>query len=271
MAEPASNPVRGRGRGKSRGGLGKYLRARGRGGGRGRPAEFSTRLVLEGERKPELTEEEEAELAREIRERYSRRRLGTNEDRYKEEEVELDSDGECDQSVHVDYINLFCLGEPIVEPEVDLSNFLERQRLADDTELTPIPGTSKDDKDDEDVDTTLAHISSYPSRLNPSSKKGKVEQIVWDEELDQMNRDKKAAEATWGKIIFISIFFLIFYNQALPLSDLKMRFRAKSEKIRASPATHISPTSSRSRKPGTLSTAPSIFIPDCFDLLMILI
>ena len=97
MAEPntttsASDPVRGRGRGKSRGGLGKYLRARGR-GGRGRPAEFSTRLVLEGERKPELTEEEEAELAREIREKYSRRQLGTNEDRYKEEEVELGSDG----------------------------------------------------------------------------------------------------------------------------------------------------------------------------------
>ena len=89
-----SNPARGRGRGKSRGGLGKYLRARGR-GGRGRPAEFNTRLVLEGERKPELTEEEEAELAREIREKYSRRQLGTNEDRYKEEEVELNSDGEC--------------------------------------------------------------------------------------------------------------------------------------------------------------------------------
>jgi hypothetical protein len=89
----ASNPVRGRGRGKSRGGLGKYLRARGR-GGRGRPAEFNTRLVLEGERKPELTEEEEEQLARDIREKYSRRQLGTNADRYKEEEVELDSDGE---------------------------------------------------------------------------------------------------------------------------------------------------------------------------------
>lgn len=96
MAEPNTSvpaPVRGRGRGKSRGGLGKYLRARGR-GGRGRPAEFSTRLVLEGERKPNLTEEEEAELAREVREKYSRRHLGTNEDRYKEEDVELDSDGE---------------------------------------------------------------------------------------------------------------------------------------------------------------------------------
>jgi hypothetical protein len=92
-------------------------------------------------------------------------------------------------------------GEPIVEPEVDLSKFLERQRLADDTDLPTIPGANNDDKDDdEDVDTTLAHISSYTSRWNPqaTSKKGKVEQIIWDEELDKMNQDKKAAEATWG-------------------------------------------------------------------------
>ena len=75
---------------------------------------------------------------------------------------------------------------------------MEKQRLADDTDLPSIPGSSKDNKDDEDVDTTLAHISSYPSHLNP--KKGKLEQIVWDEEIDRMNRDKKAAEATWGMI-----------------------------------------------------------------------
>lgn len=96
-------------------------------------------------------------------------------------------------------------GEPIVEPEVDLSSFLERQRLADDADLPPIPGASGNDEDNDDVDMTLAHISSYPSRLNPqaTSKKAKVEQIVWDEELDRMNRDKKAAEATWGMITFL--------------------------------------------------------------------
>jgi len=55
-----------------------------------------------------------------------------------------------------------------------------------------------------------------------------------------MNRDKKAAEATW---------------------DLKMRFRAKSEKIRASPATNVSPTSSRSRKP-EYQEAPALPLPD---------
>lgn len=95
MSDTTTQPTvaRGRGRGKSRGGLGKYLRARGRGRGSGRPAEFSTRLVLEGERRPSLTEEEEAELAKELAEKYSRRQLGTNADRYKEEEPELDSDG----------------------------------------------------------------------------------------------------------------------------------------------------------------------------------
>lgn len=97
MAEPAdtspSSSTRGRGRGKSRGGLGKYLRGRGRGRGYGRPAEFTTRLVLEGEGTPALTEEEQAELARETAQKYNRRQLGTNADRYKEEEVELDSEG----------------------------------------------------------------------------------------------------------------------------------------------------------------------------------
>lgn len=99
MSEPTDaatgpgNRGRGRGRGKSRGGLGKYLRARGRGRGTGRPAQFGTRLLLEGEGKEDLTEEEAAELARETAAKYSRRQLGTNADRYQEEEVELDSDG----------------------------------------------------------------------------------------------------------------------------------------------------------------------------------
>jgi len=90
---PPTSRGRGRGRGTSRGGLGKYLRASGRGRGRGRPAEFNQRLLLNGEAKPDLTEEEAAEASKELREKYGRRRLGTNADRYKEEEVELDSDG----------------------------------------------------------------------------------------------------------------------------------------------------------------------------------
>jgi hypothetical protein len=82
---------RGRGRGKSRGGLGKYLRARGRRGG-GRPAEFGNRLLLEGEGPPDADDDEEEAAERAAK--YARRQLGTNADRYKEEEPELGSDGE---------------------------------------------------------------------------------------------------------------------------------------------------------------------------------
>lgn len=87
---PESQPRgRGRGRGKSRGGLGKYLRARGRGHTYGRPAEFTKRLVLEGEERQEIDPEE----AEETHQRYSRRQLVSNADRYVEEKPELDSEG----------------------------------------------------------------------------------------------------------------------------------------------------------------------------------
>ncbi|KAJ3507307.1 hypothetical protein NLJ89_g6376 [Agrocybe chaxingu] len=226
--EPSSSTTRGRGRGrgKSRGGLGKYLRARGRGRGMGRPAQFIERLLLEGEGKPNLTEEEEAELAKELREKYSRRNLGTNADRYKEEEPELDSDG-----------------EPILEPEVDLSAFLEKQRISEEVGPT-LKVSEKKDYDEDDVDTSLAHISSNPARYKPEalSKKGKVEQIEWDEGLDQMSKEKKAAEATRGA------------------SNLKDRFKAKSEKLRTKPVTPT--TTSARRKQGVYQEAPALPLPD---------
>lgn len=80
---------RGRGRGKSRGGLGKYLRARGRGRSYGRPAEFTKRLVLEDEQPAELDPEE----SEAIQQRYTKRELVSNADRYAEEEPQLGSDG----------------------------------------------------------------------------------------------------------------------------------------------------------------------------------
>lgn len=77
----------------------------------------------------------------------------------------------------------------------------------------------KKDYDDADVDTSLAHITSGLSRL-PSSvapKKGKIEEIAWDESLDEMTREKKAAEATWGQtdfsfgvgVLFTSTYFFV--------------------------------------------------------------
>ncbi|KAG1793538.1 uncharacterized protein HD556DRAFT_1270956 [Suillus plorans] len=182
--------ARGRGRGKSRGGLGKYLRARGRGRG-GRPAEFHQRLVLEGEEVVDL--EPDSEEAKELQKKYSRRQVGSNADRYVELEPELDSDG-----------------EEVREPEVDLSSFLARQRLSDVSETTVV---AVPQVDDDDIDHELAHISSH--RIQPpTSQKGRVQVIEWDSELEEMNREKAAADAS---------------------RDLKTRFRAKSEKLKAKP------------------------------------
>ncbi|KAG6846721.1 hypothetical protein H0H93_012236 [Arthromyces matolae] len=197
---------RGRGRGRgNRGGLGKYLRAKGRRGG-GRPAEFGNRLVLDGEKEEELDEEEAAERAA----KYSRRRLGTNADRYEEPEPELGSDG-----------------EPIVEPEVDLSAFLEKQRISDSgPSIGPV-----DDVDVEDVDTSLAHIGTRTT----STKKGKTETIKWDEKYEDMSREKASAEAAW---------------------DLKARFKAKSEKLREKAIVGRKP------KEETYTVSPALPLPD---------
>lgn len=110
------------------------------------------------------------------------------------------------------------------------------------------------DYDEGDVDTSLAHISSNNSRIpaQAASKKGKVEEIAWDETLDEMTREKQAAEATWGQHIghdFISTHLIINFSLLFCI-DLKSRFRAKSEKLRAKP---VAPTLvSRSRKQGVL-------------------
>ncbi|KAF8553274.1 hypothetical protein OG21DRAFT_1485540 [Imleria badia] len=182
---------RGRGRGKSRGGLGKYLRARGRGRSFGRPAEFTQRLVLEGEQPEDI----DPEAAEEIHQRYSRRQLESNVDRYAEEEPQLDSEG-----------------EEIKEPEVDLSAFLERQRLS---ETAPALSGGPDalEEDEDEIDHSLAHITSQ-RQLTLQSKKGRVKTIEWDDSLEQMSREKAAAEAN---------------------RDLKERFRAKTSTFRTMP------------------------------------
>lgn len=189
---------RGGGRGKSRGGLGKYLRARGRGRGGGRPAEFGKRLVLEDEEELDPNSEEAAE-AREFQQKFSKRQLGSNADRYAEPEPVLDSDG---MAIVYEYYNPFVsdifsiLGKAEIEPEVDLSFFLERQRLL---EASAGP-SSAPAPPEEEVDESLAHISSRP-RGPSQSKKGRIQTIEWDESLDQMTREKAAAEATWGDFI----------------------------------------------------------------------
>ncbi|EMD35179.1 hypothetical protein CERSUDRAFT_116640 [Gelatoporia subvermispora B] len=192
-ADGPSTPGRGRGsRGshKPRGGLGKYLRARGRGRGRGgRPAEWGQRLVLEGEEQVEQDEEE----AQELQQKYARRQLGSNADRYVEPEPELDSGG-----------------EEVVEPEVDLSSFLERQRISD----AAGPSSTLLHEEDDDVDHSLDHLIPR-AHASSQNKKGKVTQIEWDARLEEMSREKAAAEAKW---------------------DLKARFRAQTANQRGKPS-----------------------------------
>ncbi|KAF9076714.1 hypothetical protein BDP27DRAFT_1283416 [Rhodocollybia butyracea] len=208
MSDAAESSSRGRGRGKSRGGLGKYLRARGRGRGLGRPAEFTKRLGLEDEAEDEDEEEAAARQAK-----YSRRNLGSNVDRYAEPEPEIDSDG-----------------EPVVEPEVDLAVFLEKQKLTDD--LGPSALSPPDNEDD--VDHTLDNLSFKNTNL-----KGKKQQMEWDDTLEDLMREKASAEAT---------------------RDLKNRFRAKSDKLRNSKPTV---TSARDRKQeSSYVDAPALPLPE---------
>ena len=80
-----------RGRG-NRGGLGKYLRATGR-RGTGRPAVWKPRLLLDGEGPEDEDDEEAREAREEMARKYRKRQLGSNADRYEEEEPDLDSEG----------------------------------------------------------------------------------------------------------------------------------------------------------------------------------
>lgn len=98
------------------------------------------------------------------------------------------------------------IGEEEIEPEVDLSSFLERQRLS---EESPGPSSAPPPPDEGEVDESLAHISARP-RGPSHSKKGKIQTIDWDEDLDEMTREKAAAEATWGAFDAVSCSLLVF-------------------------------------------------------------
>jgi hypothetical protein len=170
--------------------LGKYLRAKGRRGS-GRPAEWGKRLVLEGE--GEVQDPELLENIEEMEKKYSKRELGSNVDRYKEDEPILNSDGtlqEWQTSARSLYNIDDLLGEEEQEPEVDLSGFLARQKLLSD-EIFPR------EEVDEEIDHSLDHLSSTMSS-NRGPRKGQVQPIVWDKDLEEMSREKAIAEANRG-------------------------------------------------------------------------
>lgn len=73
-----------------------------------------------------------------------------------------------------------------------MSSFLERQRISD----AP-PVTERPPEEEDDVDHSLAHLTAG-AKTKEVSKKGKTHEISWDDSLEEMSREKAAAEATRG-------------------------------------------------------------------------
>ena len=88
-------------------------------------------------------------------------------------------------------------GEEIKEPEIDLSNFLARQRLDDTAGPSILEPTNEPDEDE--VDHSLAHLNPVGLQSAHKSMKGRVQMIEWDEELENMNREKAIADANRGE------------------------------------------------------------------------
>ena len=95
-------------------------------------------------------------------------------------------------------IELYCdAGEEIKEPEVDLSNFLARQRLDDAISPSILKPTT--DPDEDEVDHSLAHLKSAGLHSVQKPMKGRVQTREWDEELENMSREMAAADANRGE------------------------------------------------------------------------
>ncbi|KAF7365856.1 hypothetical protein MVEN_00460000 [Mycena venus] len=187
-----------------------------------------TRLLLESEGpNPEEDDEEAAERAVELALKFSRRPLGTNADRYVEPEPVLDSYG----------------GALIAH----------RMRAGGATRGRPILVLTTDTADDEDVDHTLVHTSSGIKLV--MSPKGKVGQIEWDKELDELEREKAAAEAIWP-FLFPS---LSSFTDSFPLDSLNLHTRPKISLPRQTQICHRHPqplTAPRRRSAPTSASPP---------------
>jgi hypothetical protein len=98
------------------------------------------------------------------------------------------------------------VGEPIAEPEVDLSSFLARQRLQDDATPNPSSAPPPNEEALTDIDTSLAHIGTTKLRrpADGNDRKGKLQTLDWDEGLENMKREKDEADAQRSTCTIIS-------------------------------------------------------------------
>ena len=79
-----------------------------------------------------------------------------------------------------------------------MSSFLEKQRL-DDTLKLDLTKESRGTLDDNDVDHSYDHLfTSTKQQVSGQNKKGKAQMIEWDDELEEMRREKEVADANRG-------------------------------------------------------------------------
>ena len=80
-------------------------------------------------------------------------------------------------------------------------------------------------RDDDDVDHSLAHITSNPL-ADRQSRKGKIQHIDWDASLEEMQHDNNIARAQSGAYCLICLSTNISeWVTNIFLSDLKERLR----------------------------------------------
>ena len=78
---------------------------------------------------------------------------------------------------------------------------MERQRISDEPSAALTLESGGKVYDEDEVDSSLAHISSKGIKSPATdTRKGKAQQVEWDRELDEMTREKAAAEAQWGML-----------------------------------------------------------------------
>lgn len=124
------------------------------------------------------------------------------------------------------------------EPEIDLTVFLARQKLEDAYTIDNLEDPVRYDADDDDIDTSLANFSITATARDTNTRKGKVQTIEWNEELEIMSREKAAADAHRGTVYDIECHGFISLTIYV---DMKARFRDKIEKQTFRPAQKTQP------------------------------
>lgn len=83
------------------------------------------------------------------------------------------------------------------------------------------------------MDTTLSHFGSKPAASSRNFK-GKVQHIEWDDKLDDILREKEAADANRSVLYVLEYYCYVLIRLISYPEDLKARFKesAKTQKMK---------------------------------------